>query len=172
MVKSEREGRFTETETTMKMNIAGVDRVASKSRTRKTILEASAVQIKSAETTDLLMPINKPGTETINTFTHDQFMKSCTPGGNLPPDSNLKPEVIAQRDETIRVRAGTFETHYAKIKMTTSKPNEPVREMFSETWTSIAQPGLLVKLTMTSESIEEGVTIKNNTTTELIQFRN
>jgi hypothetical protein len=171
MVKSEPVGRFTEVETTIKMTIAGVERVASKSKTRKTILEASAVQIKSAQTTDQLSPVNRPGKETITTFTHEEFMKFCTPGTSITPDNGFDAQVLEKRDETIKVRAGTFETHYGKIKLTSKKPDAPIKEMISETWNSIAQPGLLVKSIMTSESTTEGMVMKNNSTSELIQFK-
>ena len=99
-------------------------------------------------------------------------MLTCTPG---EPDPTADPDGLARagvtilenRDETITVKAGTFQVNYQKIKVDSDDGLD--NTVLSDHWT-MNDETVVVKEKIVVMSITDGVTSTKTTERELIEY--
>ena len=105
---------------------------------KRRVIESSPSEVKSGLTVDQVLPVSRPGKEKIQTTKKEDLMKVCSQGvpAGTPEGANLNITVLAERDETISVEAGTFACKYRKVKLDMTGVMKG--ETIAETWSSIS----------------------------------
>jgi hypothetical protein len=107
-------------------------------------------------------------------ITKETFMLVCVPEyGEAKPDpeglARAGITILEDRDESIAVVAGTFQTHYEKIRVVNDFGLAD--EVLGNHWTLKANPNIVVREDTTVTSTIEGVTSVRVTQRELIELK-
>jgi hypothetical protein len=168
-------GHFQKTETKVEMENEGTLTLTMKSIATTSVLESSDAQYVVSSKTDMIFPINKPGAAQSRASKKSEFLEICLKGIGNAGGSNAGSEfaLLEQKQESLRVRAGTFNCNYTKASMK-GNSESVLNDMVMENWTSKLANGVVVtvKSIIHSTMVMGTESRKTVSTTELLEVRN
>jgi hypothetical protein len=139
---------------------------------KSTVKEVNDNEFKIEQVNRALEPVE--GEDRNYEFVHnrDKEINECVNNAAVAPDPTAKVEVLEQRDETLTVRAGTFDTTYTKTRYTGTDLGDPYESLL-ETWVvkgELAQLAIQAKAVSSRKTTMNDVPYAEHRTWELIQL--
>lgn len=161
---------LSSTEESTSTTVAGGVSSVSKSTATSTVLQSKDELVETKYEFQMTSPITTEPSVNSDSWTKVEFLAGCKPeNGEHQFPANMKVEFLEQRDESVTVPAGTFNTRYLKAKMTITANGEDVIANM-QTWTLKDRPSVRVKSSSTQSRSFGGTVVDTTVDTVLVKL--